>query len=96
MTPEQVEAACEAAVARYRARAGAIPDPPAREEIPPRQPVVLPPAAGRYCPSAVCYCRGCAWYVPLPPYSAAHVEGSKDHRRKTGRRPAPRSGRRAA
>lgn len=92
VTPEQIEAAADAAVARFRARGGMIPDPPARSEIPPRVPVVLPPAVGRSCPPATCYCGDCPQYKPLPPYDASYVAGSLDWQRKTGRpaeRPRP-------
>ena len=62
--PVDVEAAAAAAVERFRARAGVIPDPPAREEIPPRQ--VMPfTSTGRYC-LAVCYCGGCPHHRPIP------------------------------
>lgn len=63
-TPEEIAAACQAAVERHRARGGVVPDPPDRAEIPPRVPVVLGPAPDRYC-LATCYCGRCDHYVSL-------------------------------
>lgn len=97
MTPAEVEAAAERAVARFRARAGAVPDPPDRAEIPARVPVVLGPARDRYCmPSpGTCYCRTCAHWTPAPEPPYWSVPGSLDHARRGGRPPARRPERRA-
>lgn len=75
MTPTEIEDAATAAVARFHARNGAIPDPPAPDEIPPRIPVPSPPRADRACPPRQCYCGGlgpdplpgaCPWWTPAP------------------------------
>lgn len=92
-TPEEIAAACQAAVERHRARGGVVPDPPDRAEIPPRVPVVLGPAPDRYC-LATCYCGRCDHYAPpLPPdYGAAGraVDRREQRPRTSGNRPARR------
>lgn len=58
--PEDVEEAAEAAVRRFRERiaAGIVWTAPDLSKIPPRVPLQLGPAPGRYC-LARCYCGGC-------------------------------------
>lgn len=76
--PVDLEAAKEAAVARFRERqaAGIVLEPPALADIPPRVPVILGPAPGGYC-LAICYCGECPQYQPLPPIGEVRDGGKR-------------------
>lgn len=84
--PEDVEAAAVAAVEQFRARqaAGITPEPPNLLSIPPRVPLQLGPAPGRYC-LATCYCGGCSHWQPIPPVDYSKTPGSKDYERIHGK-----------
>jgi hypothetical protein len=72
-TPEEVEAAALAAVERFHARAGAIPEAPDPTARPPRVPQLVEPAADRYC-MVRCYCGTC------PDYPAQHEAAERTYR----------------
>lgn len=74
--PEDVEAAAEEAVRRYRERiaAGIVWTAPDLSGIPRRIPLQLGPAPGRYC-LARCYCGTC------PQYAEQRAEADRQHAR---------------
>lgn len=94
--PVDVETAAEAAVARFRERlaAGITPAPPTLSDIPPRVPLVLGPAPGRYCmpPPATCYCGECEHWQPAPPVDYSKIDGTKAHAEAHGKSWANRQG----
>lgn len=75
--PDDVEAAVEAAAARFRERVatGIVPEPPDLSSLPPRTPVILGPPPDRYC-LAVCYCGTCEHWAPVPPVDYSKTPGS--------------------